>query len=86
MLGAVEAKARASYRSRAQAALHMLNNAQFLVRAAEGKELRAVGDAWLEAHKVGWRRTPLLVRLLHAALQACSELRAVQKHLAEGHT
>lgn len=53
LLAAVEAKAKASYRSRAQVALHMVNNAHFLVRAAEGRELRAVGDSWLEAHKVG---------------------------------
>jgi hypothetical protein len=56
LLAAVDSKARATYRSRAQAALHMLNNAQFLAHAARGKELKAVAETWLDAHKVGlWR-------------------------------
>ena len=29
--------------------------AQFVAHAAGGKELRAVGEAWLDAHKVGGR-------------------------------
>lgn len=52
LLSALDAKSKAAYRSRAQAALHMLNNAAFLAAAAGGRELKAVGEAWLEAHKV----------------------------------
>ena len=53
LLTAVGAKAQAAYRTKALAALHMLNNAQFLSHAAAGKELRAVAEPWLDGHKVG---------------------------------
>ncbi|GAB4824073.1 hypothetical protein N2152v2_011119 [Parachlorella kessleri] len=51
LLAAVGAKAQAAYRTKALAALHMLNNAQFLSHAAAGKELRAVAEPWLDGHK-----------------------------------
>lgn len=49
LLGALESKAKASYRSPALCALHMLNNAQFLAAAAASRELNPVAEAWLEA-------------------------------------
>ncbi|KAI7842350.1 hypothetical protein COHA_003990 [Chlorella ohadii] len=49
---ALDAKARATYKQRALAALHQLNNLAYLSHALESsKELRAVGEAWLEQHK-----------------------------------
>lgn len=52
LLSALDAKARATYKQRALAALHQLNNLAYLCYALEGsKELRAVGEAWLEQHQ-----------------------------------
>eukprot|EP00887_Chlorella_sp_A99_P004636 scaffold4.g4636.t1 len=52
LLSGLETRARAAYRSPAQAALAMANNALFLCKSIEGsKELRAVGEGWWEAHK-----------------------------------
>lgn len=54
LLAGLDARARTAYRSPAQAALHMANNAQFLVKAIESsKDLKALCGPWWEQNKVG---------------------------------
>lgn len=50
----LDAKAKASYKHRSQAALHALNNAAHVAHAlGASRQLRAAGEAWLEQRKVG---------------------------------
>lgn len=52
----LDAKARAAYRQAALVPLHQMNNMQHVVHAlGASRELRAVGEGWLEQHKVGWQ-------------------------------
>jgi hypothetical protein len=53
---ALDSRARLAYRSRAQAALHQLNNLAHVLHAVEAsRELKAVGEGWAAQHKVGGR-------------------------------
>ena len=51
---ALDSRARLAYRSRAQAALHQLNNLAHVLHAVEAsRELKGVGEGWAAQHKVG---------------------------------